>query len=222
MHHSLPYPTRQIRLEIEGHTFELLEVADAEALLDELIRKGDTHQDVQDERIPYWAELWPSALGMAQFLLKRPLVQTGQSVLELGCGLGLPGIVAGKLGGKVTLSDYLTPALEFARSNWMLNHEQEVTCTLLDWRRPDPTLAADLLLASDITYEARNFPHLPAAFRSLCKSGGTIILSDPKRKVARDFFRSLPAAGFWMEKVDEPIHFQGREIVIHIYLLRLQ
>lgn len=215
----LPYPTRQIDLELENHTFKLLEVADAEALLDELIGKGDSHEDVLDERIPYWAELWPSALGMAQFLLKRPIVAPGRKVLELGCGLGLPGIVAGKLGGEVTLSDYLPPALDFAQSNWELNNEQEVKTTLLDWRKPEPALATDLLLASDITYEARNFPYLPNAFHTLCKPGGTIVLSDPKRQVAKPFFRRLPEEGFTVEKLEEEVKFQRRRIVIHIYLV---
>jgi predicted nicotinamide N-methyase len=221
MNSSLPYPTRQIELNLEGHSFQLLEVADAEVLLDELIQKGDTHQDVQDERIPYWAELWPSALGMAQFLLKRDIIQSGQSVLELGCGLGLPGIVAGKLGAEVTLSDYLMPALDFAQSNWNLNNEQQVTCTLLDWRKPDPGLAAEVLLASDITYEARNFPFLPDAFRTLCRPGGIIVLSDPKRQVAQAFFQTLPREGFALEKFEEEVDFQGRKIVIHLYTLSL-
>ncbi|PHN08504.1 class I SAM-dependent methyltransferase [Flavilitoribacter nigricans] len=228
MNFSLPYPTREIDLQLEGgHTFKLLEVADAEALLDELILKGDQHEDVQDERIPYWAELWPSALGMAQFLLKRAdsgagLIREGQGVLELGCGLGLPGIVAGKLGGQVTLSDYLEPALDFARSNWALNNAAEANYTLLDWRQPDADLAADVLLASDITYEARNFPYLPHAFRTLCKPGGTIVLSDPRRQVAREFFHDLPAKGFIMEKFEEPVKFQGKTIVIHLYTLRIE
>lgn len=220
MNGSLPYATRQIELDLEGHSFQLLEVADADALLDELIQKGDGHEDVQDERIPYWAELWPSALGMAQFLLKRNIIQAGQSVLELGCGLGLPGIVAGKLGARVTLSDYLLPALDFAKSNWDLNNQEEVTSTLLDWREPDPRLAAEVLLASDITYEARNFPFLPHAFRTLCQAGGLIVLSDPKRQVAQTFFQSLSAEGFEVEKFAEEVDFQERKIVIHLYTLR--
>jgi predicted nicotinamide N-methyase len=217
MKRALPYPTRQARIDILGHYFELLEVADSEALLDELIGKGETHEDVIDERIPYWAELWPSALGLAQFLLRHRPLDPGQQVLELGCGLGLPGIVAGKLGAVVTLSDYLEPALAFAQNNWQLNHHQPVKLAVLDWRKPDPALAADCLLASDITYEARNFPFLPNAFRTLCRPSGKIIVSDPRRQVARHFFKDLPRDGFSVEEFEETVLFQGNDITIHIY-----
>lgn len=194
-------------------------MADAEALLDELIQKGETHEDVEDERIPYWAELWPSALGMAQFLLKRNLIAAHHRVLEIGCGLGLPGIVAGMTGAEVTLSDYLEPALDFARSNWSLNHDREVQLALLDWRTPDSGLAADILLASDITYESRNFPYLPTTFRQLSGPGGKIILSDPRRQVAQTFFERLPEKGFTVERFEEMVRFQEKEILIHVYVI---
>lgn len=219
MTQPLPYPTQKVSLDLAGQLFHLLEVADPGALLDELIEKGDTHEDVLDERIPYWAELWPSALGLTQFLLKEQGIQAGQKVLELGCGLGLPGIAAGKLGGVVTLSDYLEPALAFARSNWQLNHTEAIATTLLDWRQPDPALAADWVLASDITYEARNFPYLPHAFRSLCLPKGKIVLSDPRRQVAESFFRELPAQGFKVMPFEEEVDFRGKQIRINIYVL---
>lgn len=219
MNTTLPYPTRQIELNILGHAFKLLEVADAEILLDELIRQGEEQEGEIDDRIPYWAELWPSALGMAQFLIKQQLVVPDQKILELGCGLGLPGIVAGRLGAQVTLSDYLQPALDFAGNNWALNNEHKANLTVLDWRAPEPHLAADLLLASDITYEVKHFPFLPNAFHTLCKPGGKIVLSDPRRQVAQAFFENLPQKGFTLEKFTEAIEFHGRAMDIHIYLL---
>lgn len=215
----LPYPTREVRIEILGRAFTILEVADAEALLDELIEAGHPSDEAWDEYIPYWAELWPSAIGLAQFLLRHPLIAKNQSVLELGCGLGLPSIVAGGYGATVTLSDYLEPALDFARSNWAINLRQSVASAVLDWRRPDPDLAADIVLASDITYEIKNFPFLPDAFHTLCKPGGKIILSDPRRQVAQAFFHRLPEAGFKLEKFEEVISLADREVQIDIYVL---
>ena len=191
---SLPYATREIDLDLAGYHFRLLEVADTDALLDAHIREKEAQRRGADEEIPYWAELWPSALG-------------------------LPGIAAGKLGAPVTLSDYLQPALEFARSNWELNNETPADLLLLDWRRPASIPPVDLLLASDITYDPANFPYLPEVFRARCKPEGRIILSDPRRQVAQPFFRELPDRGFTVERVEEVILFRGREIVIHIYCL---
>ena len=39
-------------------------------------------------------------------------------MLELGCGLGFSGIVAGKMGAEVTFTDYLQEPLDFAKRNW--------------------------------------------------------------------------------------------------------
>jgi predicted nicotinamide N-methyase len=217
----LPYPTRPIELDVLGQTFRILEVEDAEVLLDELIqREGEGETGIEDI-IPYWAELWPSALGLAQFLLRKDLIRAGETVLELGCGLGLPGIVAGKMGAQVTLSDHLPPALEFARENWELNLAgRSLALRVLDWRKPDPTLAADCLLASDITYDSANFPFLPDAFHQLIRQGGKIVLSDPKRAVAQAFFRSLPMHGFQQNKFEEIVSFNNKIIHVDIYIVQ--
>lgn len=229
LHHSLtdmgsvlPYATNLLSLQILDHTFQIQVVANPGVLLDELIDKGDAHEDVLDERIPYWAELWPSAVGLAQFLLRRQAISPGEKVLELGCGLGLPGIAAGALGGLVTLSDYLQPALDFAERNWQLNHHKAVELALLDWREPAPGLAADCVLASDITYEERNFPYLPAAFRQLCRQGGKVIISDPRRQKAQSFFAGLPGQGFTVEKWEEQVFFHQLEMTIHVYIIEMK
>lgn len=218
---GLPFRARRIQQHVGGHIFQLWQVAQPDQLLDELIAKGDTHEDVIDERIPYWAELWPSAIGMVQYLLRHPELVSGHSVLEIGCGLGLPGIAAGMLGGEVTLSDYLAPALDFAYANWQLNHHSSVGLALLDWRQPDPTLTADLVLASDITYEARHFSYLPHAFRTLCRPGGHVLISDPQRKVAQAFFQGLAGEGFRVDRTEEQVRLNERLHLVDIYLISL-
>ncbi len=65
---------------------------DSEALIDE-------SAFAQDEFLPYWAELWPSGLALARRLAGRAL--RGARVVELGCGLGLPSLVAARAQGRV-------------------------------------------------------------------------------------------------------------------------
>src|SRR4051794_17308679 len=51
---------------VAGRDLALLRPRDAEALLDE-------HAFEQEEYLPYWAELWPSALALARFVGGRAL-----------------------------------------------------------------------------------------------------------------------------------------------------
>src|SRR3954468_16519739 len=70
---------------IGGRDLALLRPRDAEALLSE---EAFEHA----EFLPYWAELWPSAPGLARARASRAL--HGARTLELGCGLGLPSLAA--------------------------------------------------------------------------------------------------------------------------------
>ncbi|KAI0284818.1 hypothetical protein BC826DRAFT_1093685 [Russula brevipes] len=62
---------------------------------------------------PLWAHhLWNAARALAGFLQRTPGLYVGRTVLELGAGGGLPGIVAAKCGArKVVLTDYPDQAL---------------------------------------------------------------------------------------------------------------
>lgn len=193
------YRTRDIDLDLDGLSVRLTLVANTDELMDQLIAKGEAHKDVQDERIPYWADLWPSAIALGKYLVREKMIRPGMRVTEIGCGLGLPGIVAGLLGAEVTFTDYLEGALQLVRHNWEQNVDRPARFKLMDWRDPDPALSAELLLASDVAYETRAFEPLPAAFQTLCEPGGTILLSEPSREIAKSFLSSLPDAGFSTE-----------------------
>lgn len=220
------FKTEELNLSIAGIAIRLLQVTNVDELFDQLIAKGEAHEDVQDERIPYWAELWPAAIALGEHLPQSNLIQPGTRVTEIGCGLGLAGIIAGKLGAKVTLTDYLPEAMAFAKRNWALNFtpENQADFELMDWREPNPALAADLVLASDVCYEKRFLADLPHAFRTLCKPGGRILVSDPYRSAAKGFFESLEQQGFLCEKFKyeiqtinggNPMNVQVFELQIH-------
>ncbi|MBK7852713.1 MAG: methyltransferase domain-containing protein [Bacteroidetes bacterium] len=140
--------------------------------------------------------MWPSAIALSNYLISSSIIQPGQHVLEIGCGLGLPGIVAGKLGAKVTLTDYMPEPLVFAEHNWKLNNPQPASFQILDWRNPDPSFASDLVLAADVAYETKAFSDLINAFGVLVKPGGTLLLAEPNRAFAQSFFSQLKKQGF--------------------------
>jgi predicted nicotinamide N-methyase len=67
---------------------------------EDLISESDFDRD---ERLPYWAELWPSSTILANFVTsdRRP---RGRAI-ELGAGVGLVSIAAALAGHEITASD---------------------------------------------------------------------------------------------------------------------
>ena len=195
-------------------------IADTDALLDELIEKGEDHEDVLDERIPYWAELWPSAIAMGRYLAEHSELVNGKSVLEIGCGLGLSGMVAHAFGGKVILSDYLPAALELAAYNWKKNFTEEAQVLQLDWREVKPEQAADVILAADVAYEERAFEPLMNAFRILMKPHSRLILTEPNRHIAKDFLKMLENSGLKVEKHKSEIQYRDIHTHVNLYILQ--
>lgn len=145
-----------------------------------------------DEFIPYWAELWPSASALARSLHGRSL--GGMRVLEIGCGLGLPSVVAALRGARVTASDWAAEAVDAAAANGRRNGV-EITPLVADWRQPSELLDPgpwDLVLAADVLYEQRNLAPLGALLPALCAAGAEVLLADPGRPQAAPFVAGLP------------------------------
>ena len=220
----MDFLTKNINVAIGNFDVKLTIIENIDALFDALIQKGVDHDDVKDERIPYWAELWASAIAMSLYLVENQLVSNEKSVTEIGCGLGLPSIVAGLLGAKeVVLTDYLPEALDFAKQNWLHNlPNKNAHFQVLDWRNPDSSVSADILLASDVAYESRAFEPLLNAFKILLKPQGTILITEPNRYISKKFFLGLDTEGYDVKHSTMNIERKGHVFLINIYELRLE
>ena len=214
------YETELISLNIEGLSVDIERVTNIDALFAELIAKGENHPDFKDERIPYWAELWASALALSQYLVASKIDFQGKKILEIGAGLGLPSIVAAKLGADVCVSDYLPEAVDFSRKNFEKNN-LTADFQILDWRTPDKSFAADIVLAADVAYEKRMFEYLPLAFKAFCKPNGTILLSEPNRGLAQFFLQNLHNQGFEVEKITIPVTLFNFEHTINVLKIKV-
>jgi predicted nicotinamide N-methyase len=165
---------------IGGRDLRLLRPRDAEALLDEEAFE-------REEFLPYWAELWPSSLALARAIAGRAL--RGARTLELGCGLGLPSIAAALAGGRVLATDWSAEAVAMTAANAERN-AAELETLVCSWTAPEPLLARapwDLVLASDVLYEARNGDVL---LELLPRLGPEVWLADPGRKPAGRFLEA--------------------------------
>ena len=131
-------------------------VEDAEALFDKLGMADPDSVEVRDERMPYWATLWDSALILSDVLLSDNLIAPGESVLELGCGLGLVSSIACLKRARVTATDYQPNALKFARLNGLQIAGVAPRTMLIDWRSPPQDLCYTTLLGADLVYDCTN------------------------------------------------------------------
>lgn len=206
------YRLEQVELPIAGESYRFFKIQNIDEVL-ELVLKESSRPD---EHTPYWAEIWPSALALAQFL-RREVDLAGKTVLELGCGLGVVGIVAHRCGAEVLLSDLEDDALRLAELNWILNFGELPAITRLDWRNPTLHRQFDALLAADVAYEKRLFWPLLDTFGRLLAPGGEIWLSEPNRPVAGEFFEMLKKEGFEWEKFTEAVEFERRKTDILVY-----
>lgn len=205
--------TKEITVYLPGLTLSLLVPRNMEELVAD---------PADEENIPLWAELWPAARGLAQYIWARPDSDlSGKSVLELGCGVGLPGVVCGLKGARVTFSDYKPEALELARSNALSHGVKEVSCLLADWRDFPLSRRFDWIIGSDIFYDPRFHPYLEGIFEACLKPGGHLLFSHPGRPAAFDFVKKWQDNGGWavFEKVipvtiEDP-YFPYYKIYIH-------
>jgi predicted nicotinamide N-methyase len=159
---------------------------------EDLIDESDFNRD---ERLPYWAELWPSSTILANFIHAHPR-QRG-SLIELGAGVGLVSIAAAMSGYDVTASDYYEDALAFARANAFRNLGAELTTALVDWRAvPSEMPRFDTVLASDVLYESRYAPLVAGVVDRLLAPNGVAFVADPGRVATGAFSDACESLGF--------------------------
>lgn len=215
------YETELIKLSIAGHEIKLNRIKDIDLLYEALLAKGEDHEDVKDERIPYWAELWPSSKALSRYLFSINEELAGKDILEIGCGLGLCGITAGLLAGNVILSDYMEEALLLTERNWSLNIDSIPKTVRIDWRYPSRKYKSDIILAADILYEKRSHKYIAEFISQMLKPGGYLLLADPRRSASMDFFSKYADRLNIIKIMSFDELHQERNIPVDIYRIEL-
>jgi len=141
---------------------------------------------------PLWAKIWEASWVLADLIAGIP-ANPCKTILEIGAGMGLVGIVAACFGHRVVLTEQNPDALRFARANAMANGCQSLTIRPFDWHASEPPIAYDMILGSEIIYHRRDYPSLKRVFDRCLAPDGEIILAAAKRKVMGDFLHQLQA-----------------------------
>jgi predicted nicotinamide N-methyase len=146
-----------------------------------------------------WREPWPTAGG--------PLV-----ALEIGCGLGLPGVVALARGLRVIFSDYDATALRFAADNARVNGFDNFDVLQMDWRRPPADLQVPVVLGSDLIYEMRMAEPLAVLIKRVLAPDGFGLIAGQDRPAVPTLLEAMTAVGltYTSQLVRAGVPGQGR------------
>ncbi len=163
--------------------------------LEDLVDRGVLLRDDDVAEPPYWAHLWTGAVALARRLAEAGSLAE-RRVLDLGCGLGLPGIVAAALGAEVWCADREPAALEFAAASAAYNRFARVRCARIDFTRERMEGDFDLILAAELVYDPESYDKLGEFLERHLRRGGEIHVTDAFRSDAVRFFAALRARGF--------------------------
>ena len=179
-----------------------------DALMDCYIRSGNGDAD------PYWCRPWPSGLVLGALFFREPELVRGKRVLDLGCGAGVAGIAAALAGAsEVVLADRDPAAAECAALSARASLESSVddhsssqkekakcvvSSRVVDWDTAAAAAASvdsqsreesrfDVVLASDVLYNASAASPLSAALRALVKLNGEglVLVADPAKRAPK-------------------------------------
>ena len=154
---------------------------------------------------PYWAKVWPSAIALLKVLKAHPYLIQNKHVLEIGAGIGLPGLMMAGITKSIQISDYNLEAVELLRKNIAHLQLQNVQALKLDWNALPEAIHPEVLILSDINYDPTQFETLTKLIKRFIHQGCTIILSTPQRIMASPFVLVLSEfiIAEYVELVDE-------------------
>ena len=208
------FRTVDTSVDLERREVSILHPANA----DDLISEEDF---VKDERLPYWADLWPSAKMLARSVVEEN--GRGKRLLELGCGSGLVSVAAVIAGYDVMASDYYADALLFTRHNVQRNVANAAIKTReVDWRDLPKGLGRfDRVLAADVLYEPAHGDLIARAISKTLSDDGWATVADPGRMSRDAFVERARSIGFQVE-LERKLKFEEGEIKQEITLIDLR
>ncbi|AVX20298.1 Lysine methyltransferase [Carboxydocella sporoproducens DSM 16521] len=203
--------TRELEIDLGGKVLNFTVVANSEEILPHTLPDGES---------PVWVELWPSALALARWYWQGEDL-TGKKVLELGAGLGLPGIVAALKGAWVIQTDYIPAAVELARQNALKNGAAaNMVQQVADWRQFNIQEKFHIITGSDFIYQPLNHPYLEQIFNNNLLPGGKLVIAEYGRVDALRFLQFLEQQGWQVEQQIWPVEQGGYTYKIKIFQLQ--
>ena len=161
-------------------------------------------------RLPYGLALWPSAIALSHDLATRADDLRGATILELGAGTGLPGMVAASLGARVIQTDHNELALTLGRANAEHDRAGFIEYRAADWTDWTDTTRYDWIIGADILYGAKTQPHVRRIFENNLADRGRVLVSDPFRSPSLKLLEAMEASGWQSRSTNGPLRARPR------------
>ncbi|XP_050241696.1 uncharacterized protein LOC126690548 isoform X2 [Quercus robur] len=120
---------------------------------------------IENMKEEYGLFVWPCSIVLAEYVWQQRLRFSGSSVVELGAGTCLPGLVAAKVGADVTLTDDAN-SIEVLGMTWGV------------WDASIFSLQPKIILGADVLYDTSAFDDLFATVKFLLQnSPGSVFIT---------------------------------------------
>ena len=156
--------------------------------IDEFLDQEDLFND-----FPLWSKIWEASIILSDYLAGIP-VNPEKRFLEIGCGMGVVGVVASAFGHRVTMTEYNPDALNFSRANARVNlsaNNVRPEIIELDWSKPRLEGSFDYIIGSEVIYKENDYQPILKLFKTYLRPSGKIILAEGLRKTSMEFFRQM-------------------------------
>lgn len=174
----------------------------------------------EDGTKQYGMLLWPASIALALEIGERAARFRGKRVLELGAGVGLPGIAAAALGARVVQTDRDEEALTLCRENAGRNGVA-TDVRNADWSSWNQTSRHDWLIASDILYRPSLHAQLVSILADAARAGTRILVADPMRPASLRLLEQMERDGWSVRMTRYTIGTGELQRVIGVFDLEL-
>ncbi|AMK11606.1 class I SAM-dependent methyltransferase [Pseudodesulfovibrio indicus] len=205
---------------IGEHSLEVLQVKQMQKYLDKLVDRTRSGKKIS---LPLWAKVWPSCLILGYTLTRFPFTP-GCSVLEVGAGCAVNGMVMARLGLDVTVTDVDPHALLFSRINVLKNGlDGKMAVRRADFTRDNLDSRFDYIIGCEVLYEEAVYEPLVDFLDAHLAQTPTaeILMAMDKKRLGRKFFDKAGDSYAMMKSVANYKDKEtGEENVINLFRMK--
>ena len=196
---KIKYHTQTVQRKLGDKIYIMEVIRDLDEAIDQICNSMSEYEKLDpfaEDLCPYFGILWPAAEALSLYLNENQLQVKNKKVLELGCGLGFPSMVATHLGAQVLATDFHPEVAEYFQRNC---RHSSIQCDYqrLNWRDQQNNLGKfQVVMGSDVLYESKHPLEVASGLVSFLEPGGKILLSDPGRNYLQPFLNGMKELGF--------------------------